>query len=115
MNPVSLRTAGVSFDNRAALPGDRIAAIRAPTLILHATDDTLQLYANAQFAAATIPDARLVPFDRGGHLLMVVEQAAIRPLLQKHILDHGETLQVPRSLDGAMSKSTPWSHDQGPF
>ena len=93
MNPVSLRTAGVSFDNRAAMPGDRIAAIRAPTLILHATDDTLQLYANAQFAAATIPGARLVRFDRGGHLLMVVEQTAIRPLVQEHILDHaGELL-----------------------
>jgi pimeloyl-ACP methyl ester carboxylesterase len=27
MNPVSLRSAGVAFDNRAALPGERIAAI----------------------------------------------------------------------------------------
>ncbi len=88
MNPVSLRSAGVTFDNRAAVPGARIAAIRAPTLILHATDDTLQVYENAEFAAATIPGARLVCFDRGGHLLMCVEQAAIRSAVQKHILDH---------------------------
>lgn len=88
MNPVSLRTAGVVFDNRATLPGDRIAAIQAPTLIFHATDDTLQLYHNAEFAAATIPGARLVRFERGGHLLMAVEQATIRAAIQKHILDH---------------------------
>jgi 2-hydroxy-6-oxonona-2,4-dienedioate hydrolase len=88
MNPVSLRTPGVTFDNRAAVPGARIAAIRAPTLILHAADDTLQVYGNAEFAASTIPGAKLVRFDRGGHLLIAVEQAAVRSAVQKHILDH---------------------------
>jgi pimeloyl-ACP methyl ester carboxylesterase len=88
MNPVSPRSAGVVFDNRAVLPGDRIAAIRAPTLILHAADDMLQPYHNAEFAAATVPGARLVCFERGGHLLMAVEQAVIRAAVQKHILDH---------------------------
>jgi len=88
MNPVSLRSAGVAFDNKATMPNERIAAIRAPTLIFHATDDTLQLYHNAQFAASTIPGARLVSFQRGGHLLMSVEQSTIRTVMQKHILDH---------------------------
>lgn len=88
MNPVSLRSAGALFDNRATLPGNRIAAIRAPTLIFHATDDTLQRFHNAEFAAATIPGAQLVRFERGGHLLMAVEQATIRVAVQKHILDH---------------------------
>jgi pimeloyl-ACP methyl ester carboxylesterase len=88
MNPVSLRSDGAAFDNRAAMPNERIAAIQAPTLILHATDDTLQLYHNAEFAASTIPGAELVSFGRGGHLLMVVEQPTIRTAMQKHILDH---------------------------
>jgi 2-hydroxy-6-oxonona-2,4-dienedioate hydrolase len=88
MNPVSLRAAGVRFDNQAAMPNDRIAAIRAPTLIVHAKDDTLQRYRNAEFAAATIPGARLVSFERGGHLLMAVEQQAIRALLDAHIAEH---------------------------
>jgi len=88
MNPVSLRSDGAAFDNRAAMPNERIAAIQAPTLILHATDDTLQLYHNAEFAASTIPGARLVSFQRGGHLLMAVEQPTIRTAIQKHILDH---------------------------
>jgi len=88
MNPVSLRSAGAAFDNKATMPNERIAAIRAPTLIFHATDDTLQLYHNAQFAASTIPGARMVSFQRGGHLLMSVEQSTIRTVMQKHILDH---------------------------
>lgn len=88
MNPVSQRSAGAAFDNQAAMPNERIAAIQAPTLIFHATDDTLQLYHNAEFAAATIPGARLVRFERGGHLLMGVEQSTIRTAMQKFMLDH---------------------------
>ncbi len=88
MNPVSPRSAGVAFDNKAKMPNERIAAIQAPTLIFHAKDDTLQIYHNAEYAAATIPGAKLVSFERGGHLLMVVEQSTIRPILQKHILDN---------------------------
>jgi 2-hydroxy-6-oxonona-2,4-dienedioate hydrolase len=91
MNPVSLRTAGTLFDNRAVMPGDRIAVIQAPTLILHATDDTLQLYQNAEFAASTIPEAELVRFEKGGHLLMAIEQTTVSAAVQQHILDHGTT------------------------
>ena len=88
MNPVSPRAAGAAFDNTAALPNERIAAVRAPTLVFHARDDTLQLFHNAEFAASTIPDAKLVSFERGGHLLLSVEQATIRRAMQRHILDH---------------------------
>ena len=87
MNPVSRRAAGVRFDNQAALPNERIADIRAPTLVVHAKDDTLQRFRNAEFAAAMIPGARLVSFERGGHLVMAVEQAAIQALVQRHIDD----------------------------
>ena len=88
MNPASPRSAGAAFDNKAVMPNERISAIRAPTLIFHAADDTLQLYHNAKFAASNIPGARLVRFEKGGHLLIVVEQTAIRTIMQKHIVDH---------------------------
>jgi pimeloyl-ACP methyl ester carboxylesterase len=88
MNPVSPRSQGVMFDNRAAMPNERISAIRAPTLILHAADDGLQLYQHAVFAAENIPGARLVRFERGGHLLVCVEQSAVRGEVQMHVLDH---------------------------
>lgn len=87
MNPASVRSAGAAFDNAAAMPNERIAAIRAPTLIIHAKDDALQLFHNAEFAAAAIPDARLLAFERGGHLLMVTEQAAIRDAVHRHICE----------------------------
>jgi hypothetical protein len=76
------------FDDRAALPGERIGAWMAPTLICHAAEDTLQPYHNAVFAAAAIPEANLMRFERGGHLLMAVEQAMIGTAIQKQILDH---------------------------
>ena len=98
MNPVSLRAAGVRFDNQATLPNDRLAAIRAPMLIVHAKDDTLQRYRHAEFAATTIPRAHLVGFERGGHLLMAVEQSAIRALLNEHLREHAGTQEAPRGL-----------------
>jgi pimeloyl-ACP methyl ester carboxylesterase len=88
MNPVSQRSPGVVFDNTAEMPNERIGSIQAPTLIFHARDDTLQLHHNGEFAASTIPGSRLVSFERGGHLLMIVEQATIRSDVHKHILDH---------------------------
>lgn len=88
MNPVAPRSAGVAFDNQAAMPNERIAAIQAPTLIFHATDDTLQLVRNAEFASAHIAGAKLVRFQAGGHLLLSVEQATLRAMLQQHIVEH---------------------------
>ncbi|HMB58651.1 MAG TPA: alpha/beta hydrolase, partial [Xanthomonadales bacterium] len=90
MNPASLRSEGVSFDNQAQMPGERIAAIKAPTLILHATDDALQLFHNAEFAAETIPDSKLIRFDHGGHFLIGTEQAAIRAAVEAHVLEYAE-------------------------
>lgn len=88
MNPVSLRSAGAAFDNQAQMPNERIGAIRAPTLILHAKDDGLQLFHNAEFAATHIPGARLVAFEAGGHLLMITERERVRELTQAHINKH---------------------------
>jgi pimeloyl-ACP methyl ester carboxylesterase len=95
MNPASARSAGVQFDNTAALPGARIAAIRAPTLIFHAADDTLQLFRNAEFAAALIPGAELVRFESGGHLVLGIEQTMIRSRTQQHIRAHSPVKELP--------------------
>jgi pimeloyl-ACP methyl ester carboxylesterase len=88
MNPVEPRSAGAAFDNRAAMPNERIRAVRTPTLIFHATDDTLQLFRHAEYAAAAIPGARLARFEKGGHLLLAVEQPAIRKATREFILAH---------------------------
>ena len=85
MNPSSVRAAGAAFDNRAAMPNERIAGIRTPTLVVHAADDHLQLFDNAEFAARMISGARLLRFERGGHLVLAVEKEAIRQALAAHL------------------------------
>jgi 2-hydroxy-6-oxonona-2,4-dienedioate hydrolase len=94
MNPAAPRSAGAAFDNETTLPGGRIAAIKAPTLIIHAKDDLLQLYHNAEFAASVIPGARLMSYESGGHILMAVEQEDIRNAVFKHIQGEYEDLQM---------------------
>ena len=89
MRPASLRSQGARFDNLAPAPGDRIAGIRAPTLVIHAEDDRLQLFENARFAEATIPDAHLLRFEHGGHLVMIIEAPTVREAVRQHLLDHG--------------------------
>ncbi|MFO1251744.1 MAG: alpha/beta fold hydrolase [Inhella sp.] len=80
MNPAAPHAAGARFDlNQAALPDAAVlAAIQAPTLVLHARDDGLQPSHSAEFAARHIPGAQLLAFERGGHLLLAVENAAVR-------------------------------------
>lgn len=91
MNPVSIRTPGVLFDNQAAMPNERISKIQAPTLIIHAEDDTLQIFHNAEFADENIPNSKLMRFEQGGHLLMVIEQKTIRTAIQNHIIDNSDS------------------------
>jgi 2-hydroxy-6-oxonona-2,4-dienedioate hydrolase len=88
MNPAAPRSAGVVLDNTAELPGDRIRAIASPTLIVHARDDSLQLYHNAEFAATTITGARLMSFDVGGHVVVAVQRDRIGAAVREHIRSH---------------------------
>jgi 2-hydroxy-6-oxonona-2,4-dienedioate hydrolase len=103
MNPVSPRAAGAAFDHQAAMPNERIAAIRAPTLIIHARDDSLQRFENAEFAARTIRGSRLEAFDRGGHLLLAVEQMRLAQLVAEHL--RGSERVLPAFSDGAARTS----------
>jgi 2-hydroxy-6-oxonona-2,4-dienedioate hydrolase len=88
MRPASLRSRGARFDHLAPPAGERIAGIRAPTLVIHGEDDRLQLFENALFAEATIPGARLLRFETGGHLVAITERATVREAVRRHILDH---------------------------
>jgi 2-hydroxy-6-oxonona-2,4-dienedioate hydrolase len=109
MNPAAPRSAGVIFDNTAQLPGERIGSITTPTLIVHARDDLLQLFHNAEFAAATIPRARLMSFDTGGHLVVVVQRAAIASAVRDHILSNLDAgvADVPSARSSSSSQTVP--------
>jgi 2-hydroxy-6-oxonona-2,4-dienedioate hydrolase len=94
MNPVSLRREGVVFDHTREVPGPRIAGIRAPALVIHARDDTLQPYRNAEFFSTTIPGARLLNFPAGGHIVALIEQEAVASAVQRHLRDSAGELHV---------------------
>jgi pimeloyl-ACP methyl ester carboxylesterase len=56
-------SAGAAFDAY-----DRLGGLRAPTLVLHGTSDTVVDVRNAELLASQIPGARVQLFEGGGHL-----------------------------------------------
>ena len=70
--PVSIRRRGIMYDGKNEGPGpvfphERIAA---PTLLISAEDDLYRTMLAARRAAQVIPNARLLAFPTGGHLLL---------------------------------------------
>jgi len=72
MQPMSARQAGMYNDRIVGqaeinLP---LENIKAPTLVFHAKDDGLVNFEYGQYTAQHIPNAKFVPFQSGGHLLV---------------------------------------------
>lgn len=68
---------------------EQIGQTQAPTLILHALDDTLVAFEQGEFAAARIPGARLITMAQGGHLALMMDmnaeaRAALLTFLAQH-------------------------------
>jgi pimeloyl-ACP methyl ester carboxylesterase len=71
MLPTSMRVAGLAVDQSRFCPRDfPIKQISAPTLVIHARDDTLVLYAYGQHSAEQIPNAEFMTIEVGGHFLL---------------------------------------------
>lgn len=88
IEPLSMRFAGINIDtnpNLAPLPPNQIAV---PTLVISARDDLFNTLPAAEYAAARIPGAQLVIYDRGGHLLVGREQQT-RDLVTTFLRDAG--------------------------
>ncbi len=81
-----------SPDHTREVPGPRIAGIRVPTLVIHVQDDTLQPYQNAEFFFTTIPDSHILSFQRGGHIVSLIEVGEVGSAVQRHILDNAGKL-----------------------
>jgi len=70
IQPLSLRFRGVNVDSAVQLHELPLASIIAPTLIVSARDDLFNTLPAAEFAASKIPNAQLVVYESGGHLLI---------------------------------------------
>ncbi|GIV98808.1 alpha/beta hydrolase [Roseiflexus sp.] len=71
MHPMSRRFPGILLDQTRYIPRDwPLDNISAPTFVVHARDDTLVPYSHGEHSATEIPEAEMLPFETGGHLLL---------------------------------------------
>jgi 2-hydroxy-6-oxonona-2,4-dienedioate hydrolase len=70
IKPLSSRFPGINVDSIPDLPQVPLEEIKAPTLIISARDDLFNTLPAAEFAASRIHGAKLVVYDKGGHLLV---------------------------------------------
>jgi 2-hydroxy-6-oxonona-2,4-dienedioate hydrolase len=88
IEPLSRRFPGINIDSNADLSRPLLQYITVPTLVISARDDLFNTLPAAEFAASTIPNAKLVVYETGGHLLVGREQqvrAVIKDFLAKHV------------------------------
>jgi 2-hydroxy-6-oxonona-2,4-dienedioate hydrolase len=70
VQPLSRRFPGIKIDSNPMLTRLPLEKIRIPTLIISARDDLFNTLPAAEFTAATIPNAKLIVYETGGHLLV---------------------------------------------
>lgn len=70
IEPLSRRLPGIQIDSNPESRRPRFEDIAAPALVVSARDDLFNTLPAAEFAAATIPNARLAVYETGGHLLV---------------------------------------------
>ncbi len=90
--PMNRRAAGIWNDSAVAstLARPALEEIRVPTLVISAEDDLYGTYASSVYTAEQIPNAKLVTFAAGGHLLVGHEgevRSQIRSLLTQPTTD----------------------------
>jgi 2-hydroxy-6-oxonona-2,4-dienedioate hydrolase len=84
IEPLSLRFSGINVDSTPDLHELPLERITTPTLIVSARDDGFNTLPAAEFMASKIPDAKLVVYDTGGHLL-VGHETAVRTTVRSFL------------------------------
>jgi pimeloyl-ACP methyl ester carboxylesterase len=87
---MSVRRAGVLNDIEmiTALPFPPVDDLRAPTLVVHASNDPLVPFAQGQMLADRVPGAQLVVLEDGGHLAVITHFERIAPQLLAFLSAH---------------------------
>jgi pimeloyl-ACP methyl ester carboxylesterase len=94
IQPLSRRFPGINIDSTPDLRRPPLEEINAPTLVISARDDLFNTLPAAEFAAGTIPNARLVVYDAGGHLLVGHGQD-VREVIRDFLANNGLTAGSP--------------------
>jgi 2-hydroxy-6-oxonona-2,4-dienedioate hydrolase len=88
VEPLSLRFLGINVDSKLDRSRPSWEGITAPTLVISARDDLFNTAPAAEFAASTIPNAGLIVYETGGHLLVGRQQdarEAVKNFITKHV------------------------------
>lgn len=81
--PMSARQAGQALEQHMSeFDAEQIKNIQAPTLVIHARNDTLVAFDQGEFTAKTVPGAQLIALDHGGHLVLLFS-----PEMQAKVVD----------------------------
>ncbi|MFB0535337.1 MAG: alpha/beta fold hydrolase [Anaerolineae bacterium] len=99
MLPMSQRLDGVLLDQSRDVPRDfPLEQIKAPTLVIHARDDSLVDYSNGQHTAGKITGAEFMTLEDGGHFLLGRSdeiRTRIMAFLEERAMDRERTSRVP--------------------
>lgn len=77
IEPMGARRAGQLLEQHMSeYDAEQLHQIQAPTLVLHAPDDSLVAFEQGEFAANQIPGAQLIPMQKGGHLALMMDMNA---------------------------------------
>ena len=72
--PMAARRGGQRLEQHMSeYDSDRIGDITAPTLVVHARDDTLIPIEHGKFSAARIPQSEAIWMEHGGHLALLLD------------------------------------------
>lgn len=88
VQPLSRRFPGINIDSNPDRRRPSMENVGVPTLVISARDDLFNTLPAAEFAARTIPNARLVVFDTGGHLL-VGHELEVRRIVADFLAESG--------------------------
>lgn len=103
--PVSPRRLGLINDGAVVptLPRFELERLEAPTLIISARDDGYQTFAGSLYSAEHIPNARLIEYPTGGHLL-VGHQDETTAEIVRFLKRGSSTPQAPAMSVAAVSR-----------
>jgi 2-hydroxy-6-oxonona-2,4-dienedioate hydrolase len=72
--PMGARVEGQNLEQRMSeYDTSQIKQIAAPTLVLHARNDTLVAYDQGEFTTKMVPGARMISMEKGGHLALMFD------------------------------------------
>ncbi|MDX6718830.1 MAG: hypothetical protein QOJ63_1084, partial [Solirubrobacteraceae bacterium] len=85
-------TIPVLMDQQAAVVSHdaygRLRGIRAPTLVIHGSEDQMLAAINGELIASSIPGARLEQLDGVGHLSFWEQPERVARLVREHAAAH---------------------------